>query len=307
FADSSQIPTYLVSKLAREQLKVVLTGDGGDEQMAGYRRYRNCLKLWRDVQRVPGPIHPAMRAVTRSMGAGSLRWASHYIQQGKTAPGWTRKLAKISQRSENWDAKSVQQILANKFNGGLTVDQFVAGAQAPLTPLTDPACWPDVEDPLLAMLHYDYTGYLSDDILVKVDRASMAVGLEARAPLLDQRVLELVWSLPRGYLFDGEVGKRVLRDLLMRYVPRKLIDRPKRGFSVPVKEWLVGPLRDWAEDLLSEQRLREQGIFKVGRVREAWQQNLHGWANHSELLWSLLMFQAWWQAQSSAPDLLVKN
>ena len=307
FADSSQIPTYLVSKLAREQLKVVLTGDGGDEQMAGYRRYRNCLKLWRNVQSVPGPIREAMRPVTRSMGAGSLRWANRYIQKGTTAPGWTRKLAKISQRSENWDAKSIQQILANKFNGGLTIDQFVAGAQTPLTPLTDPAHWPDVEDPLLAMLHYDYTGYLSDDILVKVDRASMAVGLEARAPLLDQRVLELVWSLPRGYLFDGEVGKRVLRDLLMRHVPRKLIDRPKRGFSVPVKEWLVGPLRDWAEDLLSEQRLREQGIFEVGRVREAWQQNLHGWANHSELLWSLLMFQAWWQAQSSAPDLLVKN
>ncbi|MCP4466435.1 MAG: asparagine synthetase B, partial [Halieaceae bacterium] len=129
----------------------------------------------------------------------------------------------------------------------------------------------------------------------------------ARAPLLDQRVLELVWSLPRGYLFDGEVGKRVLRDLLMRYVPRNLIDRPKRGFSVPIKEWLVGPLRDWAEDLLCEQALREQGIFDAGRVRDAWQQHLYGWANHSELLWSLLMFQAWWQAQSSAPDLLVKN
>ena len=197
--------------------------------MAGYRRYRNCLKLWRSVQSVPGPIREAMRPVTRSMGAGSLRWANRYIQQGRTAPGWTRKLAKIAQRSDNWDATSVQQILANKFNGGLTVDQFVAGAQTPLTPLTDPAYWPDVEDPLLAMLHYDYTGYLSDDILVKVDRASMAVGLEARAPLLDQRVLELVWSLPRGYLFDGEVGKRVLRDLLMRYVPRNLIDRPKRG------------------------------------------------------------------------------
>jgi len=126
----------------------------------------------------------------------------------------------------------------------------------------------------------------------------MAVGLEARAPLLDHRVLELAWSLPTGYLFDGKTGKRVLRDLLTCYVPRALIDRPKRGFSVPIKEWLVGPLRDWAEDLISEQTLREQGIFDVTSIRDAWQQHLYGWANHSELMWSVLMFQAWWKAQA---------
>jgi asparagine synthase (glutamine-hydrolysing) len=165
--------------------------------------------------------------------------------------------------------------------------------------LSNPAYWADVEDPLLAMLHYDYTGYLPDDILVKVDRASMAVGLEARAPLLDHRVLELAWSLPSAYLFDGNTGKRVLRDLLGRYVPPALIDRPKRGFSVPIKEWLVGPLRDWAEDLISEKTLTEQGIFDVKSIRDAWHQHLYGWANHSELIWSVLMFQAWWRAQVS--------
>ena len=212
-------------------------------------------------------------------------------------PRWTRKMAKISQRSCNWTATYPQQILANKFTSCLAVDQFVPGAVDPASPLSDPGYWANVEDPLFAMLHYDYTGYLPDDILVKVDRASMAVSLEARAPLLDHRILELVWSLPRGYLYDGETGKRVLRDLLMRYVPRALIDRPKRGFSVPVKEWIAGPLRDWAEDLLSEQALREQGIFDVESVRDAWRQHLYGWANHSELLWSVLMFQAWWKAQ----------
>jgi asparagine synthase (glutamine-hydrolysing) len=148
------------------------------------------------------------------------------------------------------------------------------------------------------MLHYDYIGYLPDDILVKVDRASMAVSLEARAPLLDHRVLEFAWSLPREYLFDGKKGKRVLRDLLTKYVPRSLVDRPKRGFSVPVKEWLGGPLRDWVEDLISERALREQGVFDARSVREAWQQHLYGWANHSELMWSVLMFQAWWKAQA---------
>jgi len=297
FADSSQIPTYLVSKLAREQLKVVLTGDGGDEQMAGYRRYRNCLQHWRDVQALPAPARKAMGRFTQALGRGSWRWAKSHAERGTMVPRWTRKLAKVSQRSCNWTATFPQQILANKFTSCLAVNQFVPDAVDPSTPLSDPGYWANVEDPLFAMLHYDYTGYLPDDILVKVDRASMAVSLEARAPLLDHRILELVWSLPRGYLYDGETGKRVLRDLLTRYVPRALIDRPKRGFSVPVKEWIAGPLRDWAEDLLSEQALREQGIFDAQSVRDAWRQHLYGWANHSELLWSVLMFQAWWKAQ----------
>ena len=297
FADSSQIPTYLVCKLARQQLKVVLTGDGGDEQMAGYRRYRDCLSHWRNVQRIPGSARSIVQPVAEALGSGSWRFAQKYANQGKTVPRWTRKLGKVSQRSCNWAANTPQEILANKFNKCLAVDQFVSGAVDPATPLTDPSYWADVQDPLLAMLHYDYCGYLPDDILVKVDRASMAVGLEARAPLLDHRVLELAWSLPTDYLFDGKTGKRVLRDLLTQYVPRELIDRPKRGFSVPIKEWLVGPLRDWAEDLVSEQALREQGIFDVENVRNAWQQHLYGWANHSELMWSILMFQAWWKAQ----------
>ncbi|MCB1704316.1 MAG: asparagine synthase (glutamine-hydrolyzing) [Halioglobus sp.] len=297
FADSSQIPTYLVCKLAREQLKVVLTGDGGDEQMAGYKRYRECLSHWRNVQRIPGSARSVVQPVSSALGRGSWRFAKGYADEGRTVPRWTRKLGKVSQRSCNWAANSPQEILANKFNKCLAVDQFVPGAVSPATPLTDPSGWAQVQDPLLSMLHYDYTGYLPDDILVKVDRASMAVGLEARAPLLDQRVLELAWSLPTPYLFDGKTGKRVLRDLLMQYVPRELIDRPKRGFSVPIKEWLVGPLRDWAEDLVSEQTLREQGIFDVDSVRDAWHQHLYGWANHSELMWSILMFQAWWRAQ----------
>jgi len=246
FADSSQIPTYLVCKLAREQLKVVLTGDGGDEQMAGYTRYRHCLAQWRSIQRMPGAIRQLYPPVAGALGTAGWHWARKYALGHGAVPRWTRKLG-----------------------------------------------------PLLAMLHYDYIGSLADDILVKVDRASMAVGLEARAPLLDQRVLELAWSVPTDYLFDGRVGKRLLRDLLTRYVPRPLIDRPKRGFSVPIKSWLVGPLRDWAEDLLSEQALRDQGIFDVDSIRDAWRQHLYGWANHSELMWSVLMFQAWWQAQSA--------
>jgi asparagine synthase (glutamine-hydrolysing) len=296
FADSSQIPTYLVCKLAHEQVKVVLTGDGGDEQFAGYRRYKNCLKHWRDASRVPAGTGALLASVTRFMGERA--WAYANGSGEETVPRWTRRIGKISQRSCNWRARSPQEILANKFNRCLPADRFVAGAADPQTPLMDASCWAETDDPLFAMLHYDYIGYLPDDILVKVDRASMAVGLESRSPLLDYRVLEFAWSMPRDYLFDGRNGKLVLRDLLMRYVPRELVDRPKRGFSVPVKEWLVGPLREWVEALISEQALREQGVFDVDAVRQAWQQHLRGWANHSELMWAILMFQIWWRSQA---------
>ena len=148
------------------------------------------------------------------------------------------------------------------------------------------------------MLHYDYITYLPDDILVKVDRASMAVSLEARSPLLDHKIVEFAWSLPRDFLFDGTNGKVILKDLLFRHVPKALVDRPKRGFSVPVKEWLIGPLCDWVEDLISESTLREQGIFDTSAVRDAWEQHRRGWANHSELMWAILMFQTWWRTQA---------
>ena len=301
FADSSQIPTYLVCKLAREQLKVVLTGDGGDEQFAGYRRYQHCLEHWRQVSLWPGALRPGMGQLYAGLGALGWRLSERRATAGRSVPKWVRKMTKPSQRAWNWNAQCPQQILANKLNKCVPVDQLVAGARDRDTGLSSPSHWADVDDPLLAMLHYDYIGYLPDDILVKVDRASMAVGLEARAPLLDHRVLELAWSLPQDYLYRPGTGKRVLRDLLLRHVPRELVDRPKRGFNVPIKEWLVGPLRDWTEDLLDERRLREQGIFDVEQVRATWLQHRSGLVNRSELLWSVLMFQAWWEARPNGP------
>lgn len=297
FADSSQIPTYLVCKLAHQHVKVVLTGDGGDEQFAGYRRYKNCLKHWQDVSRLPGSVRRVLADITQYMGEKSWEYAAHSANQDQAVPNWTRKMGKVGQRSCNWRARSPQDILSNKFSKCLPIDRFVSGARELDTPLVDSSYWTNLDDPLFAMLHYDYVGYLPDDILVKVDRASMAVSLESRSPLLDHRVLEFAWSLPKEYLFDGRNGKLILRDLLSRYVPRELIDRPKRGFSVPVKEWLVGPLRDWVEALISEQALADQGVFDVHAVRRAWMQHLRGWANHSELMWAILMFQTWWKSQ----------
>jgi asparagine synthase (glutamine-hydrolysing) len=296
FADASQIPTYLVCSLAHKQVKVVLTGDGGDEQFAGYRRYKNCLKHWRDVRRVAAPVRTSLAHINRFLGERSWAWVGGDGKQ-QPVPRWAHKLAKLGQRSCNWCAERPQDVLANKFNKCLAVDRFVAGAVDPKTPLSAPSYWIDADNPLFSMLHYDYVGYLPEDILVKVDRASMAVSLESRSPLLDHRVLEFAWSLPESYLFDGKNGKLVLRELLTRYVPKALIDRPKRGFSVPVKEWLVGPLRDWAEALVSEQALKQQGIFDAQEIRQVWAQHLKGWANHSELIWAILMFQSWWQVQ----------
>lgn len=301
FADPSQIPTYLVCKLAHEQVKVVLTGDGGDEQFAGYTRYRGCLKHWNAVERVPPIFRHVQSRAAAILGEWSWSYACHSLDEARSAPRWMRKLGKIGQRSCNWTADWPQNVLANKFNKCIPIDRFVKHAVTPHTPLVNHNTWAKVTDPLLAMLHFDYIAYLPDDILVKVDRASMAVSLEVRSPLLDARVLEFAWSLPRDFLFDGRTGKLVLRDLLTRYVPRGLIDRPKRGFGVPIKEWLSGPLRDWVEDLISEKILRDQGIFDVDSIRQVWAQHLKGWADHSDLMWSILMFQTWWRSRAAAP------
>jgi asparagine synthase (glutamine-hydrolysing) len=170
---------------------------------------------------------------------------------------------------------------------------LVADCQDVPSVMTDARNWLDVDAPLLQLRHLDFVGYLPGDILVKVDRASMSVGLEARSPILDRRVVEFAWSLPESYLLDAAGGKRILRAVMARYVPPQLTDRPKRGFGAPVEDWLRGPLRDWAEDLLDPARLRQQGLFRAQQVGAVWRQHLAGWRNHANLLWALLMFQAW--------------
>ena len=171
--------------------------------------------------------------------------------------------------------------------------EFVVGAVPVPTVLTDPCRWANVSEPIQAMLHLDLVDYLADDILVKVDRASMVVGLEVRCPFLDYRVIEFAWSLPMPMRISRGSGKWILREVLARYVPRDLTDRVKMGFNVPIADWLRGPLRDWVETLLDERRIREQGFLRPEPVRRIWQQHVTGFQNHQYLLWNLLMFQAW--------------
>jgi asparagine synthase (glutamine-hydrolysing) len=176
----------------------------------------------------------------------------------------------------------------------------VSGGVEPMTLLTDRAQWPNLSDFTKRMMYFDTVTYLPDDVLVKLDRASMAVSLEARVPLLDHRIVEFAWQVPISMKIRRRQGKWLLRQVLQRYVPNHLIDRPKMGFGIPIDSWLRGALRDWAEDLLDERRLEKEGVFHAKPIREKWVEHLSGKRDWSYLLWDVLMFQGWWGAHCRA-------
>jgi asparagine synthase (glutamine-hydrolysing) len=175
----------------------------------------------------------------------------------------------------------------------------VVGAKEPLTPLTDPSKWAEIREFMQVMMYLDTLMYLPDDILVKVDRAAMGVSLESRVPLLDHRVIEFAWRLPLAMKVKGNTGKRPLRQLLHRYVPKELVDRPKQGFGVPIHEWLRGPMRPWAEELLSESRLKNEGYFFAEPIRQKWSEHVSGRRNWQAQMWGVLMFQSWFEQHKS--------
>lgn len=295
FADSSQIPTYLVSKLARQQVTVALSGDGGDELFAGYPRYALAERIWSTIR--PLPSH------ARSLACGLLGaippegWDRVHrvvegavLRQRRSSKSLGDRIHKLSGVLASRDEDALYHRLVSLWKEPSRI--VIDGSEpAPLLP----------DDPLRElipafaerMMFRDLTGYLPGDILVKMDRASMALGLEARSPLLDHRVVEWAWRLPMSLKKrDGE-SKWLLRQLLYKYVPRTLVDRPKTGFGVPIGNWLRGPLRDWAEGLLDEQRLRREGLLRVRPIRDAWRAHLSGRSNDEYRLWAVLMFQAW--------------
>jgi asparagine synthase (glutamine-hydrolysing) len=296
FSDSSQIPTYLVSQLTRQHVTVSLSGDGGDELFAGYNRYFLVTRLWQQISILPAPLRCLAASLLRSPGTVSLANAvSGALPARYRQKALGDRLPKLAQLFEMESLEALYRLLISHWD---KPDEIVLDARESETLLLKSA--PDFKDFRQKMMYLDTLTYLPDDILAKVDRASMAVSLEARVPFLDHRVVEFAWRLPMSANIRGTTGKHLLRQVLYRHVPRELIDRPKMGFGVPIDAWLAGPLRDWAEDLLDERRLRNEGFFDPAPIRRLWEEHKSGKRRWHYYLWDILMFQAWWQEQKRA-------
>ena len=286
FADASAIPTYLVSKFAREDVTVALSGDGGDEMFGGYNRHVMAPKIWAKMRLLPRPLRKVLAASIRTVPQD--RWCNILP---KTRPHMGRSMHKLA------------EVIEQKSPPGI-YDSLVTHFQTPplANPAEMPALYHESDDGIESlsfaekMMIWDALQYLPYDIMTKVDRASMAVSLEARAPLLDYRVFEYAWRLPIEMKIHDGKGKHILREVLARHVPRELFERPKQGFSVPIGEWLKGPLREWAEDLLEPQNMRNVPVLDTRAVYTMWQAHKAGRADYPMQLWTILMFQAWQRA-----------
>jgi asparagine synthase (glutamine-hydrolysing) len=298
FADSSQIPTYLVSAMTRQHVTVALSGDGGDELFAGYNRYQLAQRFWRGLSFLPLPLRQMFASALQAVPADRWSDLANFLPANLRPAQFGDKLHKLASVLASKDIGGIYRKLVTHWEP----ETVMPGIDEPKGPLWDTTVAKDFPGFLERMQFLDLITYLPDDILTKVDRASMAVGLEARVPLLDHRVVEFAWRIPRQSLIRNGLSKWPLRQVLYRHVPRELVERPKMGFGIPLGEWLRGPLRDWAEALLSEQRLREAGLLEPSVVRHAWQEHLSGQRNWQYLLWDVLMLQAWqerWNISSS--------
>lgn len=307
FADSSQIPTYLVARLARSSVTVSLSGDGGDELFGGYNRYVWGLNRWRSTRMMPGFL---LRGIAGAVEKRSIEQWNRWLQPfarvlpgGHSSPG--EKVHKLATLLRAEKPEQMYAMLMTFWRGGSPAI-VPPGANELPTVFSSPA-GAFLSQLGNRMMYLDLLSYLPDDILVKVDRATMAVSLEARVPLLDHRVVEFAARIPLRWKIRRSRGKWLLRRLLDRYVPRPLVDRPKMGFGVPIERWLRGPLRPWVEALIDESRLRNEGFLDPSVVRAAWREYLAGRGMWHAELWNVLMFQAWLEASRAADEAIVSR
>jgi asparagine synthase (glutamine-hydrolysing) len=287
FADSSQIPTVLLSRLTRRSVTVALSGDAGDELFCGYNRYLVSRRYWDAAAHVPAPIRAGIGRALTSVPPGS--WDSltrlPLVPRIGQLGDKVHKVGRMLQTPVGID--DIYRASSEEWAGRLPL-----ASTTRLTASIDAA--PTLRDtPQERMMHWDMQSYLPNDILVKVDRAAMASSLETRVPLLDHRVVEQAWRTPLAFKVRDGQGKWALRQILYRYVPRELIERPKAGFAIPIGTWLRGPLRDWADELLSERALAEQPALDSAAIRARWAEHLAGTHDRTASLWGVLMFQAW--------------
>jgi asparagine synthase (glutamine-hydrolysing) len=298
FADSSQIPTHLVSKLARRHVTVALSGDGGDELFCGYPRYDFVHSLWNALRNIPRPIARTTAKLMHMVPPVVINNTTGRLplpRRLRQAPG--EKLHRLADHLLAQDPAEIYLRAITMWPDPSAVVLNSHEYQAVPQAIRRFADMPDVRE--MAMLT-DLTNYLPDDILTKVDRASMAIGLEARVPLLDHRVVEFAWRLPLHFKVRDGKTKWALRQVLYQHVLAELVERPKMGFGVPVDLWLRGPLREWAEDMLTPEKLGHHGLLSIEPIRKKWKEHVSGARDWHYLLWPVLMFQAWVAAASSA-------
>nr|WP_166178104.1 asparagine synthase (glutamine-hydrolyzing) [Altererythrobacter segetis] len=302
FSDSSQIPTLLLSELTRRHVTVSLSDDAGDELFGGYNRYVLGARIWNALSRVPRSARGALSAVLSAHLTGRVANSISSVVPQLRNLNFGDRLPKVAQILKEYTQEAVYRRLASHTDKPA---ELVVGGQ-------EPKVWgsqiPEFADFREWMMYLDTLTYLPDDILVKVDRASMATSLESRVPFLDPRLIEFAWKVPMSAKIRGSTGKHILRQVLDRHVPRNLIDRPKMGFGVPIEEWLRGPLRDWASALLDPSRLRQEGYLNPSPIEKMWSEHSTGARRWHYQLWDVLMFQAWLEnattnASSSFGDL----